>query len=63
MDWVSNLEVKNKQFDLKLGLGRDEISIPKKGQVVLQGFNDVAIISESEGANLGPGINGCFMAP
>lgn len=61
MDWVSNLELKNKQFDLKLGLGRDEILVPKKGQVILKGFNDVAKVTESEEANLGPGNNGCLM--
>ena len=61
MDWVSNLVFKNKQFDLKLGLGRDKIFVPKKGQVDLQGFNDVAIISESEGANLGPGMDALWL--
>ena len=54
MDWLSNPEFKNKQVDLKMGLGRDEILVPKKGQVVLKGFGDMAI-AESEGSHLGPG--------
>lgn len=54
MDWLSNPESKNKPVDLKFGLGRDEILVPKKGQVILNSFGDVAI-AESEGSHLGPG--------
>jgi hypothetical protein len=54
VDWLSNPESKNKQVDLKSGLGRDEILVPKKGQVILNSFGDVAI-AESEGSHLGPG--------
>ena len=56
-DWLANLEFKNKQFDLKMGLGRDEILVPKKGMVVLNSFNDVAMATKTEGAHLGPGNN------
>jgi hypothetical protein len=54
MDWLSNPEFKNKPVDLKSGLGRDAILVPKKGQVILNSFGDVAI-AESEGSHLGPG--------
>lgn len=54
MDWLSNPESRNKQVDLKSGLGRDEILVRKKGQVILNSFGDVAI-AESEGSHLGPG--------
>ena len=55
MDWLSNMEFKNRQLNLKMGLGRDEILVPKKGSSVLYSFGDVAIATRSEEAHLGPG--------
>ena len=55
MDWLSQLETKNKNLDMKMDIGRDETLISKKGFVLVKKFSDVENIKKENGNDLGPG--------
>ena len=55
MDWLSNIETKNKHLDMTMDIGRDETLISKKGLVLVKKFSDVEDIRKEGGTDLGPG--------